>query len=143
MITAEKTNTYATVTGAGSKTVNVSDTAFAVTVTAESGVTKTYTVNIKRLNGDATLKSATLNSVSSSVFRSTVNEENIVEIPFPFDPTVPVHTVNVEDAVRNIMQTVEPADSFATVTGTHTGIKALATGENIFYRYGYRRRHGI
>lgn len=52
-------------TGIGTKSVNVGDNSFNIVVTAASGDTETYTVNVYRLSNDATLSNLSLtNSIS-------------------------------------------------------------------------------
>jgi hypothetical protein len=81
-----------------------------ITVTAEDGTTRTYTVTIHRVSSDATLKSLTLSAVT-----------------LPFDANTTDYTVDVANEVTNIDVTGVANHAAARVSGNVTG-KPLATG---------------
>jgi len=116
IISANAQHAKATVTGdTGDKTLAVGDNTFSVTVTAEDGTTKTYTITIIRAASDeVTLKNLTVSSgVLSPSFASHVTEYN----------------VNVTNNITAITVTGEPTHPSASVTGNVTG-RALEVGEN-------------
>ena len=65
-ITATLSDNLATLSGIGTKTLNVGDNSFDIVVTAEDGTKNTYTLNIRRLNNNANLSSLTLTPTNGS-----------------------------------------------------------------------------
>lgn len=69
IISATATDSNATVAGTGSKTLNYGNNAFNIVVTSESGVTKTYTINVTRPDN----RSTNNNLSSLTVSAGTIN----------------------------------------------------------------------
>ena len=117
-------NTYSlvSVTGTGTKTLEVGDNVFSVVV--NSGFSwyppKTYTVTVHRKSVDATLKSFTLN-----------NSLNNGNIPFGFNPATLNYTVTVSNSVSSIMVAAAANYPLSAVDGD-TGNKTLNAGDNRF-----------
>jgi len=121
-IAATAKSSSATVTGTGSKTLNVGQNKFTIKVTDGSGAdqqTMTYTIVVTResptVTYDASLKSLT---VSQGTLKPT------------FSPTVTSYTVSVGNNVTSITISATANSSTATVTGT--GSKSLNVGQNTF-----------
>lgn len=109
-------STTQTVTGTGNKTLQTGSNTFIVKVTAASGASKNYTINITRsLNANNKLQ--TLEVVDhnlSPAFHKNINSYN----------------VTVESYVSNIIINATPEVSTSEVVGT--GNKTLKTGTNTF-----------
>ena len=84
-ITATANDTKANVAGAGVKTLNVGDNPFTVTVTAEDGTPKSYTITITRAAAATTEGSSGSGSVTSRHY--------IITTPEPPKPDTPVLAV--------------------------------------------------
>ncbi|MCH1942800.1 cadherin-like beta sandwich domain-containing protein [Holdemania massiliensis] len=116
-VSAESTDTKATVTGSGVKNLIVGTNTIEVGVTAEDGTTKkTYTIVITRQEAkstDATLKSLSLNEGTLSPV---------------FSKDTMSYTATVDNSVSQLTVSAEPTDTKATVTGT--GIQNLTVGTN-------------
>ena len=127
-ITIEATSSeeHATITGTGNKNLSVGDNSFDVVVTAQDGTTKkTYTINIRRQNNDATLKSLTATSDPAGTLSPA------------FDKTKTAYTYNVDADEDEVVISAEPTDSNATVSGTGTynprttsSVDIVVTAEN-------------
>ncbi|MDR0613800.1 MAG: cadherin-like beta sandwich domain-containing protein, partial [Dysgonamonadaceae bacterium] len=105
-ITAETNYATAQVTGAGVKTLNVGDNSFDIAVDAEDPAIKNvYTVRVRRLSNDASLKSIRIASVDASFELSPL-----------FDPGVYWYRASVP-AETAITVSGEPGYPSATVTG--------------------------
>lgn len=121
-VTGAANATTSTVTGLGNYTLSGSTLSVPVKVTAQSGATKTYTINIKKqLNSDATLKSLVVAGQTLSP---------------AFDPNVTSYTVTVPSGTK-ITVTGEAKETTSTVKGngeyTITGTKSIpieVTAEN-------------
>ena len=75
-VNASKSNTYASISGTGSKTLNVGSNAIKVTVTAEDGNTKAYTITVKRKGIDTiTLSAKNTTYTGSAIVANTVVEQ--------------------------------------------------------------------
>lgn len=108
--------TNQTVTGDGNKSLKTGTNKFEIVVTAASGDTKTYTINIIRsLNSN--------NNLSSLV----VADQTLTPT---FSPNITSYNVTVESDVSNIMISATPEVSTSQVTGV--GSKSLKTGTNTF-----------
>jgi hypothetical protein len=120
-IIAEANHSLATVSGdTGYKTLNVGDSTFTVTVTAEEGNTLTHTINIHRKSVDATLKAFTLTGTGNSG-----------DIPFGFNPATLNYRVPVSNAVTGIEIAAAANYRLAAVSGD-TGSKTLNVGDTTF-----------
>lgn len=121
-VTGAANATTSTVTGLGNYTLSGSTLSVPVKVTAQSGATKTYTINIKKQqNSDATLKSLVVAGQTLSP---------------AFDPNVTSYTVTVPSGTK-ITVTGEAKETTSTVKGngeyTITGTKSIpieVTAEN-------------
>ncbi|MCI5967784.1 MAG: cadherin-like beta sandwich domain-containing protein, partial [Tenericutes bacterium] len=114
IITAEPLSNAAKVVGIGKKTLAYGVNTFKVTVTAQNGETKTYTITVTRkASSDATLKSLTVSSGTLTPEFVSSKTEYTVSVPYS------VSTITIGATVNN---------SEATVTGT--GDKELVVGEN-------------
>ena len=113
-VDAETTKDTSNVTGTGNYDLAVSTTETAsLLVTAQSGDTDTYNVDIYRLNNDATLSSLGLTDVNFGTF----------------DPATDSYTATVPYTTTSTTVSATPTDSTnATVSGT--GNKNLQVGEN-------------
>ena len=113
-VDAETTKDTSNVTGTGNYDLAVSTTETAsLLVTAQSGDTDTYNVDIYRLNNDATLSSLGLTDVNFGTF----------------DPATNSYTATVPYTTSSTTVSATPTDSTnATVSGT--GNKNLQVGEN-------------
>ena len=114
-ITAEKNYLPADVTGTGVKSLDVGDNHFDITVTAEDGTKKVYTVSVHKLSNDATLRSLAVSNVTLSP---------------PFNPGTAVYSDTVPNSVNSIAITAEKNHLLADVTGT--GVKSLNVDDNTF-----------
>jgi hypothetical protein len=116
-LTATTTDTNATVTGDGVKSLNVGENKFEITVIAEDGIAeKTYTVTVTRAaSTDATLSNLSVNPGTLSPAFSSGTEE---------------YTVSVPNATDSITLTATKADANASVAGD--GVKSLNVGANTF-----------
>ncbi|MDR0613811.1 MAG: cadherin-like beta sandwich domain-containing protein [Dysgonamonadaceae bacterium] len=116
VVTAETTHPLASVSVDGAKPLNVGANTVTVTVTAEDGNTKTYTIQVHRKSNDATLKSFTLNNG---------------DIPFGFNPAILNYTVPVSNSISSIRIAAAANHSLAALSGD-TGNKTLNVGDNRF-----------
>lgn len=91
----------ATITGTGEYTPFPTDAV--ITVTAEDGTTKTYTVSISVLSNDASLASITVST-------GTLSPE--------FDPQVTSYTLELPSGTTSVTITATPNDDLASVDGT-------------------------
>lgn len=109
-------NATQTVTGTGNQTLGTGSNTFIVKVTAASGDSKNYTINITRsLNANNKLQSLeVVDHNLSPAFNKNINSYN----------------VTVESYVTNIVINATPEVSTSTVVGT--GNKTLQTGTNTF-----------
>ena len=115
-ITAAANDALSTVSGAGNKSLNVGDNSFVITVKAESGAQKQYTVTVTREKcTDNTLKSL-------SVTGYTLTPS--------FSPSVSEYKLSVPYSVNSITLSAQANHTTATVSGV--GTKTLAVGENTF-----------
>ncbi len=113
-ISATPTNSYATVTGTGTKNLNYGNNKFEIAVKSELGSTKIYTINVTRpdnRSSDNTLKELKLNN-------GTIN----------FKSGTTSYNVTVDGATTEISAVAN--DNKAKVSGT--GTKNLNYGVNTF-----------
>ena len=122
-ITLEAVTNYylASATGTGNKTLRDGYNSFAIMVTPEEGLPKTYTVTVYRKSADDRLQSLTLSN--------TLNGSNI---SMEYNPEKLTYTATVPVSVKNISLNARANHSAAIVTG-HTGIQSLRPGRNIFH----------
>jgi hypothetical protein len=114
-ITGAANHSAATVGGnVTGKTLEVGDNTVNITVTAEDGTTKTYTVIVHRISNDATLSSLTL---------------SVGELLPAFNANTTNYTVNVDNSVTSINVTGVANHSAATVSGNVSGM-TLNVGDN-------------
>ena len=118
-ISATANHSGASVTGTGSKSLNVGANPFNVTVTAEDGTQKTYTVTVTRA-GAALSNDANLSSLSVSTGTLTPS----------FNASTTSYTVDVANSVTSLTISATANHSGASVTGT--GSKSLNVGTNPF-----------
>ena len=114
---AQKNDSKATVTGTGTKTLELGENKFNVKVTAEDGkTTKTYTITVNRakISTVATLKNLGIKPHDFSNYKSSVTKYNI---------SVPYDTEKIEIYA-------EKNNSKQTIAGI--GEKKLNVGENTF-----------
>jgi hypothetical protein len=117
-IVATATHAGATVAGTGYQPLNAGTNSFRVTVTAESGATKTYYLTVVRethLSSDATLKSLSIGNIA---------------LQPSFKPGTTQYTASVANRTATVTVAAVANDPKATVTGT--GSKSLAVGANVF-----------
>ena len=116
-VAAEPSNTAASVTGDIIHSLNVGDNIIEVVITAENpSYSKTYTLAVRRVSSDATLKSLTLKSKSGA-------------IPLKFQPSIFKYRVEVGSEVSEIVIDCE-ANPGTTVL--NAGVHTLDYGENVF-----------
>lgn len=119
-ISGTKTDSKSTVTGFGTKTLKYGKNTFKVVVKSESGVSRTYTLNITR--NDTRSKTNTLSSLSLS-------EGNIA-----FSPTKTSYTVNVKANTSSVTISATKTDSKSTfVSGYGPRTISLVSGNNVAY----------
>ena len=107
-VTATLADTTATiVSGTGTKNLAVGANTISVLVRAQSGHEETYTISIKRLSNDATLKSLTVTSSDGSLSES-------------FSPSKTIYTYTVGPDVTEITVNGVKNHTGATVAGNRT-----------------------
>ena len=109
-ITATPEDSDATVSGDGSKNLQVGENSFDITVTAQDGTTqKTYTVNITKENNDATLSAL------------NVTSDPVGSLDKAFNPNTTTYTYTAAADETEVVITATATDSAnATVTGDGT-----------------------
>ena len=117
-ITAESNDSLAKITGSGSVYLNEGNNEFLIIVTAQSGNTTTYTLNVNRMDAsdDSTLKSLIVEGYEFSP---------------KFSKDVYEYTLNVGKDVESIKINAIPTYEFSKILGG--GEFAVASGENLFY----------
>ena len=119
-IYATPTNSKASVTGTGSKTLQIGKNTFTIKVTAEDKkTTKTYVLNITRKSDEEVSTDATLQNLGIKPNDFT-----------GFKKTTTSYSVTVPNDTEKISIYANPTSSKATVTGT--GEKELKEGKNSF-----------
>ena len=116
-ITASPSQEGASVSGTGQKTLSSGVNTFQIVVTAESGITKTYTVEVTRRSNDANLSSLKVGGNPGYTLSPS------------FNPGITTYYVSVPftDSRTEIIAT--PSSDSATVTGT--GYQNLSPGINV------------
>ena len=106
-ITYVKGESHETITGDGSKTLNVGNNSFDVVVTAHNGTDKTtYTINVYRKSNDATLSSLTLTSDPTGTWDK------------PFSPNTTEYTYSVDADEDEVSISAEATHDNATIAYT-------------------------
>ena len=112
-VAAATTSSVATLTGTGSKTLNVGDNTLNIVVTSQSGSTKTYSVKVHRKSNDANLSSL---SVSNYTISPAFSNNTIA------------YTLTVPNATSSITVNASKSNTYASISGT--GSKTLNVGSN-------------
>ena len=115
-ISANKTDSNSTITGTGNKTLNYGKNTFVVTVTAENGSKKNYTINITRPDDRNT--------------NNNLSSLNLSEGKITFDKNKINYEIVVENEIDKITIEGKVEDSKAKVEGL--GAKNLVVGNNTF-----------
>lgn len=120
VISATLSDSKASVAGVGTKTLVVGDNSFDITVTAEDGSKKTYTIKVRRLSNNANL--ATLNVTSTPQGTLSPN----------FNPTFyNYYTYTYDSTVTNINVAATLEDTNATITSGLGNYSSSDTGANV------------
>ena len=94
-ITATPADSDATVTGVGTKGLNIGDNTFDVTVTAQDGTTKkTYTIKVRRRNNDSSLTNLEVVADTDGTLSPSFNPD-VTEYTYTSDPDEDEVTINV------------------------------------------------
>ena len=112
-VAAATSSSVATLTGTGSKTLNVGDNTLNIVVTSQSGSTKTYSVKVHRKSNDANLSSL---SVTGYTISPT------------FSNNTTAYTLTVPNATSSITVNASKSNTYASISGT--GSKTLNVGSN-------------
>ena len=87
-VNASKSNTYASISGTGSKTLNVGSNTIKVTVTAEDGNAKAYTITVKRKGVDTiTLSAKNTTYTGSAIAANTASATSKTSITYTYYST--------------------------------------------------------
>ena len=87
-VNASKSNTYASISGTGSKTLNVGSNTIKVTVTAEDGNAKAYTITVKRKGVDTiTLSAKNTTYTGSAIAANTATATSKTSITYTYYST--------------------------------------------------------
>lgn len=108
-ISATASDSKATVTGTGSKTLNVGDNAFTVKVTAEDGSEESYVINIRRLSNNANLATLSVTSNPQGTLSPSFTSTFYNYYTYTYDSTV---------SSINIAATLEDSANASIVSGT-------------------------
>ena len=133
-IYAEKNNAKATVTGIGTKTLEIGQNKFEVTVTAEDKkTTRTYTLNINRKEEDDKKTDEKNETDTSNVNKNAVGLTNIEVTGFSISPEfkndVYEYSIDATDETKNLdIQTKTSSDKIEVEI---VGNSDLKLGENI------------
>lgn len=119
-LSAKAQDSKAKVSGTGTKKLNVYANTFPITVTAENGAKRTYTVVVKRKDLEGNDHKLSSNNKLSSL---TVKDHNL-----KFDDSETRFYLDVANDVTNIDITAIPANKYAKVTINKP--KQLSPGEN-------------
>jgi|GEM_PF-3592312 len=114
-IGATTSDSKATLTGTGKKSLVYGSNSFSVVVTAESGAKKTYTISISRND---------YRSKNNDLMSLTVEGYNLI-----FDKDKLTYTLIVDNSVTSVNISAQAADNKASVSGT--GAKTLKIYSNI------------
>lgn len=126
-ITATASDSKATVTGTGSKTLNVGDNTFTVKVTAEDGTENSYEIHVRRLSNNANLATLSVTSTPQGTLSPTFTSTFYNYYTYTYDSTV---------STINIAATLEDSTNASIVSGTgdysssDTGANIVTTAED-------------
>ena len=112
-VAAATTSSVATLTGTGSKALNVGDNTLNIVVTSQSGSTKTYSVKVHRKSNDANLSSLSVSNYTISP---------------AFSASTTFYTLTVPNATSSITVNASKSNTYASITGT--GSRSLNVGSN-------------
>lgn len=112
-VTAEPTDSAATVEGTGVANLDIGDNTISIVVTPEEGDAKTYNIVVTRSADEEDYADTDLKNI-------VINNGTLVPA---FNKDVTTYTVEVDASVSEIGISVEPANSTSTVTGA--GTKAI------------------
>ena len=115
-IAATTEDSEAKVSGTGSKTLSYGKNTFKVTVTAENGATKSYSITVTRPDNRSK--------------DNTLTDLDVSPLGIKFNKNKTSYSVNAEHDIDSIKITAKTNDSKATVTGT--GTKKLNNYVNTF-----------
>ena len=117
----------ATVSGIGTHKVPAGKTSFPITVTAENGDIRTYTVNVERkASSNATPTNITISGLIPSL--CAINEDYCKLDP-EFDPKTNTYNMTVPSRIKQLQFTVTKGHYYQTVTGD--GVVSLNSGMNM------------
>lgn len=77
VISADKSNTYASINGTGTKTINYGNNVFIIVVTAEDGSTKTYKITINRPDNRDTINTLSKLTLNNGTLSPTFSSANL------------------------------------------------------------------
>ena len=102
-VNASKSNTYASISGTGSKTLNVGSNTIKVTVTAEDGNTKAYTITVKRKGIDTiTLSAKNTTYTGSTIAANTATATSKTSITYTYYSTTNCSGTALSGAPTNV-----------------------------------------
>ncbi len=102
-VNASKSNTYASISGTGSKILNVGSNTIKVTVTAEDGNTKTYTITVKRKGVDTiTLSAKNTTYTGSTIVANTATATSGTSITYTYYSTTDCSGTALSGAPTNV-----------------------------------------
>lgn len=102
-VNASKSNTYASVTGTGAKSLNVGSNTIKVTVTAEDGNTKDYTITVKRKGIDTiTLSAKNTTYTGSTIAANTATATSGTGITYTYYSTTDCSGTALISAPTNV-----------------------------------------
>ena len=116
-ISATAEDTKASVKGTGNKSLSVGDNSIEVIVTAENGTTKTYTIKVKKLSNDISLKSLTVTSDPMGTLTPTFASTTYT-YTYNYDATVTSLDVTATTNDVNAKVGIFDSDSNDTITST-------------------------
>ena len=119
-ISATAQDSKSTVKGTGSKTLKEGSNTFNVSVTAENGSVKTYTITVIRKYKEGTQVNLSTNNNLKTLALNGIN--------FTFDKNVTTYNISVENNVSNVQVHYEVEDSKA--TASLVGSNELNVGSN-------------
>ena len=117
----------ATVSGIGTHKIKAGTTAFPITVTAENGEIRTYTVNVTReKSSNATPIGITISGLIPSL---CLLNEGYCKLDTEFDPNTNTYNMTVPSRIKQLQFTVTKGHYYQTVIGD--GVVSLDSGMNM------------